>query len=192
MTQPQRRRVRIDGTAPRRGGSVPPQPTVPVEEDAPDCACPHLDAEEWDQVESDWSDIAFVRSTTSAVLGVPVGYDSTRRGLFEAAAKAGGTVPDGAMLLVGAGKFRRPIMLEVEDLPTDARGVTRPGGFAYSRLLPAPWGDMQRTVQAAKDEAREKYGRDPDDVWVWYLTCRQCSHARNFETLIVAHYKDRK
>jgi hypothetical protein len=131
-----------------------------------------------------------VHAHTNAVLGVPVGYDSTRRGLFGAAAKAGGVVPDGAMLLVGAGKFRRPIMLEVEDVAGDARGVYRPGGFAYTRLLPAPWGDMRRTVDSAKDEAREKYGRAPDTVWVWYLTCRQCSAERNFETLIVAHYRE--
>lgn len=51
---------------------------------------------------------------------------------------------------------------------------------------------MKSAVERTKTEAREKYGRKPDDVWIWYLTCRECSAARKFETLVVAHYKARK
>lgn len=178
----ERRRVQIDGKAPNREASVAPETVV-------DCACPRLDAEDWHDVESDWSDIAFVRSSTNAVLGVPVGYDTARRELREKAAKLGASVPEDALLLLGSGRFRRPIMLEVENAPAAAKGIERPRGIAFTRLVDAPWGAMQKTVDEARDLARERYGRNPDHLWVWYLTCRQCSRERNFETLVVAHYR---
>jgi hypothetical protein len=155
-----------------------------------DCDCPRLDPDDWDGVENDWSDITFVRTTTSAVLGVPVGFDSSREQLRKKASRAGANVPEDAMLLIGSGKFRRPILLEVEDAPDGAKGIERPGGIAFTRLLPAPWGELPKVVERTRKEAREKYGRDPDDTWVWYLTCRVCSNARQFETLIVAHYRE--
>ena len=80
-------------------------------------------------------------------------------------------------------------MLEVENAPVEGKGVERPRGVAFTRLVEAPWGAMQQTVDSARDTARERYGRNPDELWVWYLTCRQCSRERNFETLVVAHYR---
>ncbi|MBA4180606.1 MAG: hypothetical protein C0506_08475 [Anaerolinea sp.] len=99
------------------------------------------------------------------------------------------TVPADAMVLLGAGRFRRTIMLEVEGAEAPTKGVERPGGIAYTRLRPAPWGDMRRVVEETKAQARERYGRGPDEMYVWYLTCRICSNERDFETLFVAHYK---
>lgn len=188
MTE-ERRRVRLDD----RGMPVTREDAQENEDqphgDDVDCSCPRLDADDWDQVENDWSDITFARASTSAVLGVPVGFDSTRNELRSIAEAAGGTVPEDAMLLVGAGKFRRPILLEVEGA-SDGKGIYRPGGVAYTRLLHAPWGQLPKLTRQTEMEARQKYGRSPDSMWVWYLTCRECSKPRNFETLIVAHYQD--
>jgi hypothetical protein len=185
-----RRRVRLD----KKGLPVSREDAAIQEADASgedtDCACPRLDAEDWDQVENDWSDITFARASTNAVLGVPIGYDGVRAELREIAARAGGTVPDDPMLLVGQGRFRRPILLEVDEPQSDAKDIYRPGGIAYTRLLEAPWGQLPKLTKATTDEAEARYGRAPDNVWVWYLTCRECSRARNFETLIVAHYSD--
>jgi hypothetical protein len=166
---------------------APPAAAAP-----PDCDCPRLDAEEWDDVESDWSDIAFLRTSSSAVLGVPVGYGATRDGLAEKATAIGANVPDDAMILLGSGRFRRPVLLEIEDAPAHSKDVYRPGGVAYTRLIPAPWGQMHRVVEETRKRAKEKYRRDPDGIWIWYLTCRTCSAPRDFETLIVAHFRDRK
>ena len=109
-----------------------------VPDDAPaapvDCGCPRLDAEDWDAVENDWSDIAFVKTNTSAVLGVPVGFDSSREELRKKAAKAGAVVPEDAMLLIGSGKFRRPILLEVESAPDGAKDVERPGEIGRAHV----------------------------------------------------------
>ena len=179
----ERRRIPIDEEGmPVRREDVP--------EEAPEaCACPHLDKSDWDGVESDWSDITFVKTTTGAVMGVPVGYDSARDELRKKAAKAGATVPEDAMLLNGAGKFRRPVMLEVEGPARGAKDVERPGGMVYTRLFEAPWGELTKRADETSKEAAAKYGRKPDAIWVWYLTCRHCSRARNFETLVVAHYR---
>lgn len=155
---------------------------------APACDCPRLSPADWDGVESDWSDIAFLQAHIKAVAGVPVGYARLQADLRERAASLGGCVPEDAMLLLGPGRFRRPLLLEVEDVPDPAKGVVRPGGVAYSRLVFAPWGGMQRAVDETNDAARERFGRDPSATYVWYLTCRQCSSARNYETLVVAHY----
>lgn len=160
-----------------------------VEEAPQGCGCPQLDPEDWHEVESDWSDIAFVRTSTTAVMGVPVGFAGIREELEKKAAKAGASVPADAMFLLGAGRFRRPVLLEIEE-PAAGKDVVHPGGFAYTRLVPAPWGDMQKVVDSTEAVATEKYGRKPDDLWVWYLTCRACSNERNFETLIVAHFKE--
>ncbi len=178
--------MRVDGSSPRRK----PAATETVPEAPAECDCPRLDPAEWDNVESDWSDITFVRTSTTAVLGVPVGYAASRADLLKLANKAGATVPDDAMLLMGSGRFRRPIMLEVEDVVRDAKGIHCPGGVAFSRIVEAPWGQMQRIVDEARDAATERYGRAPDNLWVWYLTCRECSRERNFETLVIAHFKD--
>ncbi|MEO6397111.1 MAG: hydrolase [Tepidiformaceae bacterium] len=181
----ERRRVRLD----RRGAEVDASPTGPAEPIVRSCDCPRLDADDWHDVENDWSDITFVGMGTTALLGVPVGFAGARSALRARAAKLGLTVPEDAMLLLGAGKFRRQIMLEVEGAEPGQKGVDRPGGMAYTRLLPAPWGEMQRVVGETKDAARIRYGKEPDELYVWYLTCRTCSQARQFETLIVAHYK---
>lgn len=154
------------------------------------CGCPHLDRDDWHEVESDWSDITFVSTSTNAVMGVPVAFGSVRGKLRQKAEKAGATIPDDAMFLIGGGRFRRPVMLEVDDAAPDAKGVERPGGVAYSELLPAPWGKMQSVVDGVEANAKARYGRDPDDVWVWYVTCRVCSAERDFETLIIAHYRE--
>lgn len=181
---PERRRLKIDDS-----GMPVRKSDVKEEEPAP-CACPHLDAEDWDKVESDWSDITFLKAMSNAVLGVPVGYGQVRDDLRKRAAEIGAIVPEDAMLLNGEGKFRRPVMLEVESAPNTG-DVLRPGGLVYTRLIDAPLGSMGKAVDQTNKEARAKYGRAPDDTWVWYLTCRECSKARNFETLIVAHYRAR-
>ena len=182
---PERRLVKIDDSGmPVRKSEVKDEAPAP-------CECPRLDPEDWDKVESDWSDIAFLKAMTTAVLGVPVGYNQVRDELRNRAAEIGAIVPEDAMLLNGEGKFRRPVMLEVEAAPkTD--DVLRPGGFVYTRLIDAPLGSMGKAVDQTNKEAKAKYGRDPDDTWVWYLTCRECSKPRNFETLVVAHYRPRK
>ena len=154
-----------------------------------ECECPRLDPADWHEVESDWSDITFVKGAVSAVAGVPVGYTGVREGLFSQAAKLGAVAPDDAMVLLGEGRLRRPVMVEVEDVPADAKGVVRPGGVVYTRLVPAPLGAMKEAVAETRAAARARYGREPDGIWVWYLTCRVCSSPREFETLIVAHYR---
>ena len=178
-----KRRVKLDD----RGLPVRKE-DVPV--DDPDaCQCAHLDREDWDGVESDWSDITFVKAATNAIFGVPVGYQSVKDDLRKKAASIGATVPEGAMQLNGAGKFRRPVMLEVEGTAAGAKDVVRPGGVAFTRVFEAPWGQLKKVANQTKLEATMKYGRAPDKLWIWYLTCRHCSRARNFETLIAAHYK---
>ncbi len=185
---PERRRIPV---------SLEGIPTIPTQgqdsspEEAEECDCPRLDPADWHDVESDWGDITFLGGATSAVLGVPVGYAATRDKMLARAIAAGATVPEDAMFLMGRGQFRRPVMLEVEGVSPSTRGVKVPGGVAYTRLVPAPWGEMKRRVKETESIARARYGRRPDGLWIWYLTCGVCSHARNFETLIIAHYRDR-
>lgn len=184
----QRRRVRVDdsGKKPKQEAEspAPSEPALPAE-----CECPRLDPADWDDVESDWSDIAFLKTGVNAAFGVPMGYESAKAALETKAAKLGATIPDDPMILLGAGQFRRPIMIEVEDVPDGSRGVVHPGGIAYTQLVEAPWGEIRHRLSAFSDAVTERYGHKPDDVWIWYLTCRECSRARNFETLLVAHYR---
>jgi hypothetical protein len=70
--------------------------------------------------------------------------------------------------------------------------VERPGGIVFTRILNAPWGEMARNLEETRAAALERYGRAPDSMWVWYLTCRACSAQRGFETLFVAHYRERE
>lgn len=193
---PDRQRVPLD----KKGKPVRERPAddagmpirkedVPIEDPA-ECQCPRLDRADWDGVESDWSDITFVKGSTSAVLGVPVGYDTARNDLRKKAQKAGATIPEDAMLLNGSGKFRRPVMIEVEGAAPGTKDIERPGGVAFTRIFDAPWGQLSRVAEQTEMEAKAKYGRKPDATWVWYLTCRICSKERNFETLIAVHYKD--
>ena len=182
----ERRRVKVDDSGmPVRKADVPDESA----DSAGLCDCPVLDKEEWDGVESDWSDITFLKTTTNAVLGVPVGYNAALADLRKRAAELGATIPEDAMLLNGAGKFRRPVLLEVEGAPEGTKDLIRPGGIAFTKLLEAPWGELSKAVEKTSKAAAGKYGRAPDETWVWYLTCRECSKARKFETLIVAHYR---
>jgi hypothetical protein len=181
----ERRRVRVDG---RRKLEPVPDSLPTLASEAAECDCPRLDPADWDRAESDWADITFVKTGAGAFLGVPVGFAGARSALVKKAREVGATVPDDPMMLLGEGKFRRPFMLEVEDAPPGAKGIVRPRGIAYTRIVSAPWGKMRSVVDEAADEAKEKYGRPPDDLWVWYLTCKVCSVARDFETLIAAHY----
>lgn len=184
----QRRRVRVDDHGKKPKQQPPP---AAANEPAPPagCTCPRLEQADWNDVESDWSDIAFLKTSTNALFGVPMGYDAARTGLEARAEKLGLTIPDDAIILLGAGQFRRPILLEVENVPPGTKGVIHPGGIAYSQLVEAPWGEMRHKAGAFTEAATERYGRKPDDVWIWYLTCRECSHERNFETLLIAHYR---
>lgn len=92
------------------------------------------------------------------------------------------------MFLLGAGRLRRPVLLEVEGTG-DRPGFERPGGWAYSQLHEAPFGAVARLLAQTKAAAATRYGRDPDSLWIWYVTCKECSAERNFETLFVAHYR---
>lgn len=154
------------------------------------CDCPNLDRNEWHEVESDWGDITFARIGIPAFFGVPIGFWRERRKLV-ARAEDAGAVPEDAMLLMGPGRLRRRVMLEVEDADRSRREIVTPGGVVFTRLLPAPWGQMRTLVKETRAMARERYGRNPAAVWVWYLTCQRCSSDRNFETLFVAHYPKR-
>ncbi len=162
-------------------------PAVPAAQ--AECNCPHLDPADWHEVESDWSDIAFLRGSVNALLGVPVGFAAAWARLEKRANALGASIPEDPMFLLGSGRFRRPVLLEVEGPRPGARGVIFPGGIAFSRLVSAPWGEMKRVVDDTNDAARAKYGRNPDDLWIWYVTCRLCSRERNFETLVIAHYR---
>ncbi len=183
---PEAKRVPLD----KDGKPILPVSSEKVsEEDAVvDCNCPRLDADDWHETESDWSDIQFARTYAKAVLGVPVGFAGLRAELAASAEKAGGTVPDDAMVLIGEGKFRRAVMLEVEDADESSKDIVMPGGLAFTLLLPAPWGDMKKLASECRKTAKARYGRDPDDLLIWYLTCGECSGPRNYETLFVAHY----
>jgi len=173
------------------GGSRKRDEPPPLVDDPDLCNCPRLERDEWHEVESDFSDVAFLGTSLTAAMGVPLGYQGARDRLEKDARAAGATVPEDAMLLLGEGKFRRPVLLEVEDLPAGAKGVVRPGGVAYSRLVPAPLGEIKQAVATTVERATERYGAKPDDVWLWYLTCRICSGPRNFETLVLAHYREK-
>ncbi len=183
------RRVPVEGKRGKRGTVREVAATPDTDQAARDCTCPVLERDEWHEVESDWSDIAFVKSSVSAVLGVPVGYADVRESLRGRARRMGADAPDDAMFLLGSGRFRRRVLLEVDGVGPGARDVVFPGGMIYSRLLEVPWGEMKSAVAATSDVARSRYCRRPDDMFVWYLTCRRCSRQRNFETLIVAHYR---
>jgi hypothetical protein len=168
------------------------QRSEPPREDNPDlCTCPRLERADWHEVESDFSDATFLRTSLTAAMGVPLAYQGARQRLEAEASKIGATVPDDAMILLGEGRFRRPVLLEVEGAKPGTRGLLTLGGVAFSRLVPAPLGQMKQAVADTVAMAIERYGEKPDDVWLWYLTCRICSGPRDFETLILAHYRDR-
>ncbi len=179
MAEPTKRRVPVD----KEGQPVGPAPKP----ETSGCDCPILDAEDWHEVESDWSDIAFIRTSLPALAGVPVGYSSIGAKLAEKALALGATVPEDAMLLLGEGKLRRPVLLEVETAG-DTAGLEMPGGVAFTRLLHAPFGAMKGLVKETREVSKGRYGREPDNLWIWYLTCTECSEARDWETLFVAHY----
>ncbi len=197
-----RKRVPVD----RRNEPVVDHPTVDEPAVSPDsdherqsqpadptCDCVDLDPVDWHEVESDWTDITFLPMSVAAILGVPLGYQRMLRQVGEKSRKKGLTIPDGAMMLVGQGRFRRPVLVEVEgpEGGPGSPGLVRPGGFAYSRLVPAAYGDLKRRFEETEEEAVARYGRRPDSMWTWFITCRQCSAERDFETLFVAHYGDR-
>jgi hypothetical protein len=199
----QRRRVRVDTPQQRKQRVVPPaisrEPAPaddePVDEATPEpaeCRCPRLEAADWHEVESDWSDITFLRTHCRAALGVPVGFRAAEEQLRARAKELDATIPDDAMTLLGEGRFRREFLVEVEGVAAGARDVFAPGGVAYTRLAGAPWGQINRERKATEEAARKRYGRSPDDLWVWYLTCRHCSGEREYETLFVAHFRDRR
>jgi hypothetical protein len=158
------------------------------DDDEIECDCPVLDAEDWDGVESDWGDIAFLKTNVRAAIGVPIGYATKRAELRRRAESMGASVAEDAMFLLGPGRFSRPLLLEVEGVEDGAEEVFRPGGVAYSRLYEAPYGEFRKLLEQFAAEAEEEYGRTPEAVYLWYLTCRTCSNERNFETLFVAHY----
>lgn len=184
--RPRRKVLLADGdgrSAPERARLQQPVDRQPDEA----CNCPVLDATEWDAVESDWGDITFLATNINAIAGVPIGLDGAREALFARAAELGLRVPEDPMLLISEGAFRRRVLLEVEG--DGARSaVVRPGGIAYTRLFEAPWGELKRAARRFRNEGEARYGRQPAEVLAWYLTCRVCSRARNFETLLVAHY----
>ena len=182
-------RVPVGGKKRRRNAAEPVADDSDFLRPPVRCSCPILEADEWHEVESDWSDIAFLKGSVSAMLGVPVGYADVRESLMARARRIGAVVPEEPMVLLGSGRFRRRLLLEIEGAKPGARGVVLPGGISFSRLLEVPWGEMKRAVAATSEIARARYGRKPDDVFVWYLTCRVCSRERNFETLIIAHYR---
>ena len=191
MTERKRRRVPVGADGQPLAETI--AVSIDEREEAEDesCDCPVLDSADWDAVESDWSDITFLLGESKAMLGVPTGLRETRDSLMKRAADLGATVPEDAMVLLGEGRFRRPVMLEVEDVPA-AADVVRPGGVAFTRLVEAPLGTIKKVVSGAEADARARYGRTPDNRWVWYLTCRRCSAQRNYETLVIAHYRDRQ
>ncbi len=180
MSEP-RRRILIPGGRPQ---AAPPGAGAVRQL----CSCPQLEPGDWDGVESDWSDITFLRAAVKAFAGVPVGFDDARASLISRARTLALEVPDDAMLLIGEGRFSRPLLLEVEGDRSAAKDLVRPGGVAYSRLVEAPWGELAKAARRLRAEAQERYGRPPAALYTWYLTCRVCSHERNFETLIIAHY----
>lgn len=190
MSQP--RRVPVDPKT-QKAVELPAfgdEPARPAKPDPESCNCPRLEREEWHEVENDWSDIAFLRGSTTAAMGVPLGYGDSVRELRGKAASLGLSVPEDAMVLLGEGRFRRPVLLEVEGSVT-GRDVERPGGSAFTYLAPAPFGAIKDVVKAAEAAAKEQTGREPDATWLWYLTCRVCSAAREFETLVVCQYRPR-
>ncbi len=192
MAEPKMRRVPVnpqlksENAIPKISGKVDAKP---VYEDPIDCDCPHLDHMDWDEAENDWSDIAFLRGTTNAVMGVPFGYQSLTAELRAKAAKRGFVVPEDAMVLLGEGKFRRPLLLEVDVAPSETKDIYRPGGIAFTHIAPGPPGKVKDVLDETKMLAKEKYGRDADAEWIWYLTCRICSAAREYETLVALHYR---
>lgn len=178
------RRVRVDAPQHRSAPAPPPEPVA----DTIECACPRIELDDWHEVESDWSDIQFLQSGVTAVAGVPVGFAGVREKLQVRAESSGLTVPESAMLLLGEGRVRRSVMLEVESA-ADVAGVVRPGGIAWSRVAPAHFGAMKRLAAETREMAKGRYGRKPDALWVWYLTCAVCSEARDWETMFIAHYR---
>ena len=99
-----------------------------------------------------------------------------------------------AMILIGSGRFRREILIELDNLETipDNKRIFAPGGFSFTKIYEAPWGQMRNLMTEFETQATARYGRRPDKTWVWYLTCQICTTERNFETLFVAHYKNEK
>ena len=184
----QMQRVPVEETnQSRRSENTSPE----IEED---CKCPRLDPDEWNAIESDWNDIRFLRGAAPALFGVPLRFEATRNTLVKTAKQLSGKLPEDAMILIGSGRFRREILIELDNLETipDNKRIFAPGGFSFSKIYEAPWGQMRNLMTEFETQATARYGRRPDKTWVWYLTCQICTTERNFETLFVAHYKNEK
>ena len=182
------RRVPVEKTHQNRTNLDGPQQTEIT------CKCPILDPEEWNAIESDWNDIRFLRGAAFAIFGVPLRFGATRNALIKTAKKLSGKLPEDAMILIGSGRFRREILIELDNhkkIPDNKR-IFEPGGFSFTRIYEAPWGQMRNLMTGFENQATTRYGRKPDQTWVWYLTCQICTTARNFETLFVAHYRNGK
>ena len=107
---PRRRRVSVDKK------NEPVQREVGANDavDELDCPCPALDPGDWHEVESDWSDITFIRLHIPALFGVPLGYGKLKTRAREAAEKIGAVIPLDGMVLMGAGRLIRTVLVEAE------------------------------------------------------------------------------
>lgn len=166
--------------APAQPAAAPvAQPTPPA---APACKCPTINPADWDKKHLNFTK-SFYKTFSPRLFHMPISYAIDIDRATKAAVKKGYKTVEKPMVLDIDGTFMGSVLVEVENADKlDKNIVSFENTDVYCKVSTLPLKDVQKDVEVLKTEI----GKQPRELYVWYIACPRCEKTKNEKAVIIA------
>ena len=146
--------------------------------------CPKFDPTPWDDVNFDWNNKLFVKSSVFTIFYMPVNFGSVMKKLDKKILDAGADWSEGICLSDHTSSWNMDLYVSVDNNVPSLENHLMSGKF-YSKVYEGPFRDTGKWFKDFEKILAEK-GYAKNKIYAWYTTCPRCAkkYGKNYVVLL--------
>lgn len=146
--------------------------------------CPKFDPTPWDDVNFDWNNKLFVKSSVFTIFYMPVNFGSVMKKLDKKILDAGADWSEGICLSDHTSSWNMDLYVSVDNKVPSLENHLMNGRF-YSKVYEGPFRDTGKWFKDFEKILTEK-GYAKSKIYAWYTTCPRCAkkYGKNYVVMI--------
>jgi hypothetical protein len=151
--------------------------TIPI-------CCPQFDPIPWDNVNFEWNDKLFVKSSVCTFFYMPLNFGSVMRKMDKKVSEAGADWSEGICLSEHTSKWNMNLYVSVDKEVSTLESRIFTGKF-FSKVYEGPFQESGKWFKNFDQVLKEK-GYTDDKVYAWYTTCPKCAkkYGKNYVVMV--------
>lgn len=177
----------VPATPPTTESSAPtPTPATPaappVTPAVPACKCPTINPADWDKKKLIFTK-SFYKTFSPRLFHMPISYAIDIDRATKGALKKGYKPVEKPMILDIDGTFMGSVLVEVENAnKLDKDVLSFENAEVYTKVSTKPYKDISKDIE----ELVTEIGKQPRELYVWYVSCPKCMATRTEKSVIIA------